>query len=34
MEVLDLIVRLLIIVGLVVGVLSAYIDIKEMSNKC
>ena len=34
MIVLDLIVRLLIIVGLVVGALSVYIDIKEVSNKC
>ena len=34
MVVLDLIVRLLIIMGLAVGVLSVYIDIKEVSNKC
>lgn len=34
MIVLDLIVRLLIIVGLVVGVVSVYNDIKEVSNKC
>ena len=30
MVVLDLIVRILIIVGLVVGVLSVYIDLKEV----